>query len=270
MNPGMLTLLLAIGWAAATGSFTVANLLFGALIGGVCLFLIRGQIGGSYGAYDPKGRLALIPQANEVEEQEFVTAGVYKRGDMLNDCDPISWGLVVDYFHANQWGINANTVDLTQLRGIAGYAINECTEVGGWGTFRLWDDAAAVTVAGAPGVLTRIRAANQANAYIRRNTAFGASFMAYIGAFDRADIQSWQFGLNATAPVSCNMALYGNFNYAVPGAAAGPAGSGEEQFNVQVGLAYYFGGKAVSPSVTGDRGLPLLNVANNGSFLITD
>lgn len=46
MNPGLLTLLLAIGWAAATGDFTVANLLFGALIGGFCLFLIRGQIGG--------------------------------------------------------------------------------------------------------------------------------------------------------------------------------------------------------------------------------
>lgn len=47
MNPGVLTMLLAIGWAAATGSFTVANLLLGALIGGVCLFLIRGRIGGT-------------------------------------------------------------------------------------------------------------------------------------------------------------------------------------------------------------------------------
>ena len=46
MNPGVLTLLLAIGWAAATGSFTVPNLLLGALIGGFCLFLIRGRIGG--------------------------------------------------------------------------------------------------------------------------------------------------------------------------------------------------------------------------------
>lgn len=46
MNPGILTLLLAIGWAAATGNFTVANLIFGAVIGGFCLFLVRGQIGG--------------------------------------------------------------------------------------------------------------------------------------------------------------------------------------------------------------------------------
>lgn len=47
MNPGALTIVLAIGWAAATGNFTLANLLLGALIGGFCLFLIRGQIGGA-------------------------------------------------------------------------------------------------------------------------------------------------------------------------------------------------------------------------------
>lgn len=47
MNPGVLTLMLAIGWAGATGSFTLPNVLFGALIGGFSLFLIRGQIGGT-------------------------------------------------------------------------------------------------------------------------------------------------------------------------------------------------------------------------------
>ena len=46
MSPAFFTLLLAFGWAAATGNFTLPNLLFGALVGGFCLFLIRGQIGG--------------------------------------------------------------------------------------------------------------------------------------------------------------------------------------------------------------------------------
>lgn len=44
MNPGVLTLVLAIGWAAATDGFTLPNVLFGALIGGFSLFLIRGSI----------------------------------------------------------------------------------------------------------------------------------------------------------------------------------------------------------------------------------
>ena len=64
--------------------------------------------------------------------------------------------------------------------------------------------------------------------------------------------------------------MYGNFNYAAPGASAGPRGSAEEQYSIQVGLICYFGGKAVSPTVTGQQGLPLFNVANSGSFLITD
>jgi hypothetical protein len=94
--------------------------------------------------------------------------------------------------------------------------------------------------------------------------------MGYVGLFDRSDVQAWQFGLTGDAPLSQWFSLYGNFNYAVPSAGAGAGGSGEEQFAMQFGVAYFFGGKAASPSVTGQKGLPLLDVANNGSFLITD
>ena len=231
---------------------------------------LRGQIGGSYGVYDLRGRIRLIPDATGVEEQGFVTAGVYKRGDMLHDTDRISYGVVVDSFMTDNWGVNANSMQLGQLRGIAGYALSERFEVGGFGTVHLWHDQAAVTVAGAPNVRREVRAANQANLYLRGNTASGGSLMGYVGAFDRADIQSWQFGATGEAPLSRWFSLYGNANYAVPGASAGPTGSGEEQFAAGFGIAYYFGGKAASPTVTGQQGLPLLDVANNGSFLVTD
>lgn len=231
---------------------------------------IRGQVGASYGIYDLEGRIALAPGATTSEQQVYFTTGVYKRGDMVHDCDRISWGVVIDAFNASQWGVNANEINLGQFRGIFGYALDECTEIGVWGTLNAWDDNAAVTVGGAPGVLSPIRAQNQANLYLKRNTQFGAQVMAYVGFFDPADISDWQFGMNINAPLSHNWGVYSNFNYVIPGATAGPAGSGQEQFNVGVGLVYYFGGKAVSPSVTGQQGLPLLNVANNGSFLVTD
>lgn len=231
---------------------------------------LRGQIGGSYGVYDLRGRIRLVPEDTTVEEQGFVTAGVYKRGDMTNQTDRLSYGAVVDAFMSNNWGINANTVEMGQFRGIMGYALSERFEVGGFGAASLWHDQAAITIAGAPSVRSRVRAANQLNAYLRGNTASGGSLMGYVGGFDRADIQSWQFGATGEAPLSRWFSLYGNANYAVPGASAGPNGSGEEQFAMQFGLAYYFGGKAASPSVTGQQGLPLLDVANNGSFLITD
>jgi len=255
-----------------TGSLTGS---FGAVTGvnmgfGIGESSIRGQVGASYGVYDFEGRIRLVPQATDPEEQQFSTSGIYKRGDMLCGCDPWSYGVVVDQIHFNNWGINANEIDLGQVRGIVGYALNPATEVGAWGTAHVWDDDAAVTVAGAPGVRREVRAANQLNGYVRSNFAFGGSVMLYAGGFDGADIQAWQFGGAGDAPLSNYLSLYGNFSYQVPSAGAGPNGSGEEQFDIQVGIAYYIGGKAQSRSVTGQRGLPLLDVANNSTFLITD
>lgn len=231
---------------------------------------LRGQVGASYGVYDFRGRLAIVPDAINTEEQGFFTAGVYKRGDMANNSDPLSYGMVIDAFAADNWGINANQIDVGQLRGMVGYAISDRFEVGGFGTGDLWDDSAAVTVAGAPGVRREVRAANQFNSYIRGNTLSGGSLMAYAGVFDGSNVQAWQFGSTGEAPLSSFFSLYGNANYAVPSAGAGAGGSGEEQFNIQFGICYYIGGKAISPTVTGQQGLPLFDVASNSSFLITD
>jgi multicomponent Na+:H+ antiporter subunit E len=41
MSLVLLTIALALGWAAATGSFTLPNLLLGAVVGGAGLFVIR-------------------------------------------------------------------------------------------------------------------------------------------------------------------------------------------------------------------------------------
>lgn len=46
MSPLPLTGLLALGWAAATGSFSLLNLAFGAALGGACLYLVRNHVGG--------------------------------------------------------------------------------------------------------------------------------------------------------------------------------------------------------------------------------
>jgi hypothetical protein len=73
-----------------------------------------------------------------------------------------------------------------------------------------------------------------------------------------------------SAPLSNNVALYANFNYVVPGSATGLVGAAEEQWYAGIGLTVYLGGKAVNPTVSGNRGLPLLPVANNGSLLVTD
>lgn len=222
---------------------------------------IRGQIGGSYGVYDLKGRDTVSLSA--AEQQFFITAGVSKRSNVLAD-DRISWGLVYDQFFAHQWGLQAAQLYVGQIRGLVGYALNERNEVGVWGTFHTTQDA---SVTGQPSPL---RAMNQYNAYWRHNYDFGGQTMLYFGGVDRADVGSWQVGTLGQAPLNDRLALYGNMTFAFPGSATGAVGSNELEWNLGVGLMYSFGCKAFSPSVSGPQGLPLLPVANNGSFLITN
>ena len=44
MNALALISIMAIGWAAATGSFSLLNLIFGAVVGGAALFLVRRRV----------------------------------------------------------------------------------------------------------------------------------------------------------------------------------------------------------------------------------
>jgi hypothetical protein len=222
---------------------------------------VRGQLGASYGVYDFKGRDTVSVSSSE--QQTFITAGFYKRSD-VNDDDRISWGLVYDQFFGHQWGLFASEVYLSQVRGIAGYALSDYNEVGVWGTFHTNNDG---SVTGQP---TPIRAMNQANVYWRHNWDFGGSTMAYLGGVDRADIGNWLVGVLGQAPLSDTTSIYGNVTFAFPGSKTGIIGSNELEWNLGTGLMWSWGGKAVSPTVSGQKGLPLLPVANNGSLLITN
>ncbi len=229
---------------------------------------IRGQVGGSFGAYDFKGRL-LPPKNDSIEQQAYTTIGVYKRSDVCDD-DRISWGVVYDAFLGHQWGWAGNEIFVSQIRYTAGYAINECNEFGFWGTLQTHDDddVDLSFPIGAP--RNTVRAMNQFNGYWQHQWAFGGTTTSYLGVCDPADVASWQFGMLNLAPVSHNVSVYANFTYVAAGSATGGVGAAEEQWNVSTGLVIYFGGKAVSNSVSGQRGLPLLPVANNGNFLISN
>ncbi|HTN76914.1 MAG TPA: DUF6666 family protein [Pirellulaceae bacterium] len=222
---------------------------------------IRGQFGASYGAYDPKGRSLFGLENSALEEQVFLTGGIYKRSDIENS-DRISWGVVYDGLITDNYGILADELALGQFRGIFGYALNECHEVGGWGTLHVNDDSSSP--------LATLRAMNQANAYWKQNWQYGASTSVYVGAMDSADVGDWVLGVTGRAPLSERVALYSGATYVTPSSATGAVGSVEAQWNVFTGLVYTPGGKSVSRTVSGQAGLPLLPVANNSTFLITD
>jgi hypothetical protein len=222
---------------------------------------VRGQIGGSYGVYDFKGRDTASFSSSE--QQTFLTLGVYKRSDVSYD-DRLAWGAVYDQFWAHQWGRNASELYVGQVRGLLGWATSEWNEFGVWAAFRTTSDSSVF------GVAPPVRAQNQYNFFWRHNFDFGGQTMLYIGGHDPADIGSWLFGALGQAPLNDYLGLYGNFVFSQPSSATGIVGSNEQEWAFGAGLTYYFGGKAASPNVSGPQGLPLLPVANNGSFLITN
>jgi len=226
---------------------------------------VRLQIGGIYGAYDLKGRNNPGLES-ALEQQLFVTFGLYKRSDICNG-SRYSWGMVIDEFYGQRWGALAQSIDLAQLRAQVGYALDECNEIGGWCAVSL--DRETATTISSQGQLAQIQAMDQFNAFWHRNWSTGADTTLYAGIIENADLGDWVVGATGRAPISSKTALYGAVTYCGPHSGTGPVGMLEETWNVSFGVLFYPGCKAFNENVSGQRGMPLIPVAGNGSFLIT-
>jgi hypothetical protein len=205
---------------------------------------VRGQFGASLGVYD---------FAENAEVQGFFTYGVYRRSD-VNAGRRVSWGLVGDCMLTSDWGSLWDDLAVTQWRGIIGYATSPWNELGLWGAFFGTGDERQIPL---------IRPSQQYNAFWRHNFDFGGQSMLYVGALDGGSVCSWVFGLLGQAPLTDYLGLYGNFVFA-------QGDGGAQEWDFTFGLTWFVGGKSVSRTVSGQKGLPLLPVANNGSMLLTN
>jgi hypothetical protein len=215
---------------------------------------IRAQAGISYGVFDFKGG----DFRSHTEQQLFITLGVSKRSNVLQG-DRLSWGLVWDQLLAYSLGDGFSDFSFSQSRALLGWALNTRNEIGFWGAFRTSSYASG----------RKPRPADQYNMFWRHNYDFGGQSMFWIGGNDPADYGSWLVGGLGESPLNNYLSLTGNFTFALPGASAGMLGAAQEAWAVGVGLTYYVGAKSVRPSVSGRQGLPLIPVANNGTFLLT-
>jgi hypothetical protein len=231
---------------------------------------IRMQLGGSYAGYDLDGRDG-DPGADplrsaSVEEQLIFTGGFYKRSAIELD-DPWAWGAVVDLLFDDNFGEEAQDIFVRQGRGYLGYAWDECNEFGTWFAFQLnW----ARYFSSSQG-RTRVRGLDQVNFFWHRNWDFGGDTWLTVGGAEEPG--EWILGLTGQAPLSNSFALFGGFTYVIPSAPAGdPTVIGqnysEAYWNVTFGIAWYPGWKAANRTVSGYSGMPLLPVADNGTFLI--
>ena len=222
---------------------------------------LRGQIGGSLGIYDAKGR-DTAPNTSAAETQAFLTTGVFKRSDVIKG-DRVSWGLVYDQLWNSQYGLRSDDIYLGQFRRESlGSRMNECNEVGVWGTAKTNSDATT------QGIATQVESVNQYNLFLSHNFAFGARSMFYVGATDHSSVGSWTTGSQLVAPMGPRVSLYGNSAFMFPSSTVGNNGANEYLWAVSTGLSYSFGKRSVSRNISGQTGMPLLPVANNGTFLI--
>ncbi|MHB0957539.1 MAG: DUF6666 family protein [Pirellulaceae bacterium] len=222
------------------------------------------QVGMSYGAYDFHGREQRLSRDDPIEQQLFATAGLFKRSDVCEG-DRFAWGVVYDLLIADEAGARTDSLRLGQVRSQVGYALSESDEVGVWAAFRLMRDDA-------PGQDLLVNVTDQANLFWHHNWNRGADTWAYVGwADDPGDVV---VGLRGEAPLNGHVALLANVHYILPSTRGGDRHPSldvdncfnQEAWNVSFGIAIYRCGKAIAPTVSGVRGVPLLPVADNGTL----
>jgi hypothetical protein len=231
---------------------------------------IGAQFGASYGGYDFHGRDDFGPESeiSSSEEQMFFSAGVFHR--CTSCCEPcgshpdrISWGVVYDYMLTDNTSAAAAELNLGQIRGQIGYAINCANEIGIQGAMSdgTDDDFEAL------GFRHTTRSIDQVSGFWHHVCCCsGLETRVYAGWAE--DLGDWLIGANATMPINDCWSLFGGFTYIAPSSAGGDDGSREEFWNVTAGVAFYPGGNARTNSVCGHRWMPLLPVADNGSFAL--
>ena len=224
---------------------------------------IGAQFGMSYGAYNFHGRDSGNEESS-IEEQWLFTLGIFKRADLCAPCpDRISWGFVYDHMVTDNIGEDGWEISLGMFRGQVGYALSHSDEVGLMASIRADDDE----VDGSSNNEDATSAFDQLSVFWHHKWPFSADTTVYTGIVE--DVGEWIFGAKGEVPISNCVSLFGGVHYILPSTSGGSDPNyAEEVWNVSAGVAYYPGGNAASKSVTGRRWMPLLPVADNGSFAL--
>lgn len=227
------------------------------------------QIGASVGLYDLLGRHD--GDTRSVEDQTILTGGVFKRSNVCCG-DRMSWAIVYDYQFHNDFAENGQDyIALGQFRGQIAYAIDAQREIGFWMT-QTNGDRDVVRETGVPGgepgetALTTAEPLNQYNFFWHRHWEFGGDTTVYLGAVE--DPGEFVVGLNGCVPLNHRWSMFYGLHYVKPSADAGHPQFEEEIWNVTGGLVFYPGWNARANSVSGNRWMPLLPVADNGTFAV--
>ncbi len=246
-------------WNGNTGVLIGVNL-------GTTLFDLFGvQVGGSYGVYDWYGRGPVVNDTGGVQQQGFVTGGVFRRDPC---CNGFQGGVVIDWMFNKNFGVFALDPSIGQVRFQVGYLWEGYDEFGVLGTANV--NTARETVFQVP---ARFRAVSQVSLFWRHIFENGGESMVWAGAPYNSSLMysgkrsgTYLIGASFRAPLTACLDLEAHGVY------MGPVGNSSNRFrnydaNVCIGLSYRFG--TGCESCQQERlARPYLPIANNSNFLV--
>ncbi|MDB5386403.1 MAG: Conserved putative secreted protein [Planctomycetaceae bacterium] len=226
------------------------------------------QAGGSVGVFDWTGTDYRAHNQDGAETQGFFTYGLYRKP---TEGLPITAGLVQDWSVNHNFGVFGQSPTLSQLRAQLGYATSASNEFGIWGTAHVLSSTHDVTGFGP----VKWQSINQISGYWHHKWfAGGPDSWLSVGApassrlAGGGSIGDYLVSASAVAPFSDAVSLYSSVTYMHQSSHRSIASAGDDAWDFIVGVNIYPFRNSRSSTVAGQRWMPLLSVANNGSFLV--
>ncbi|MDR0609795.1 MAG: hypothetical protein LBG58_06775 [Planctomycetaceae bacterium] len=190
--------------------------------------------------------------------QYFVTAGLFKRDLSF----PIQGGVVLDWYRDDFYGkvqsqqiryeISARTFSNTEYGLLGGFGVSEK----GNSYLDVWQNAAAGT-----SYSFALRSQQYYLLFIRKHFSSGGLGEFRCGLTDNGDTILAGLG---EFPLSDRFSLNGSFSAMIPESGHGHGGWQRENWEISVGIIFYFRGGACSKPANAHR--PMFDVGGNGSF----
>lgn len=224
---------------------------------------IGAQAGASFGGYNFDGR-GTGGELSPWQTQTFLTAGLFKRADKGW---PFTVAVVYDWMINDNFGTLSNEPSLGQLRGLFSVPLGEKNDLGVWGTLRTNRSVQA----GIP-----YEAVDQYNVFWKHWFPGGSDTTVYVGMTDGSrhgigpgSLGSWIAGGSFHVPLSDHLAVFGDLAYMRPSSNTGTGNAAfENSYNLSVGIAFYPCSCLRQRSSCNRGWLPVLPVANNGTFFV--
>lgn len=229
---------------------------------------IGAQAGASIGVFDWAGTDYRLQNQGSAETQGYFTYGLFRRP---TENSRISAGVVQDWSINRNFSVFSQSPTLSQIRSQIGYATSASNDYGVWGTVHVINSTHNVPIFGP----VTWQSVNQISGYWHHKwTECGADTWLSVGApantrlSGNGSLGDYLVTVAALSPLSDVVSLNASATYMHQSGGQGGAAAREDAWNFMVGVNIYPMRNARSRTVAGQRWMPLMPVANNGSFLV--